>query len=111
MELSHLHNPFITQPNRTGLSSVDSKGLLVVSQKVKVRAERINQNDAKEASFNNRRQLFTLNPEQNNQISRLQNNNTSGSRVNNSSISQYLQTENIPQRNELESLLQLDIFV
>ena len=54
--------------------------------------------------------LFSLAPRQSSQLSEFQN-RESGTEATNRSISQYLETESLARREEIESLVGLDIFV
>ena len=56
------------------------------------------------------KQLFSLAPRQNRQLSEFQNRD-SDRETTNRSISQYLETESLARREEIESLAGLDIFV
>ncbi len=56
------------------------------------------------------KRLFSVNPRQSRQLSELQNSD-SGNEATNRSISQYLETESLAKREEIESLVGLDVFV
>lgn len=55
------------------------------------------------------KQLFSLSPRQSRQLTDLQN-RESGGQTTNQPISQYLQTESLAKREEIESLVGLDVF-
>jgi len=81
--------------NRT--KSDDSQSLKVESQKAIPQPEQS-------------KRLFSLSPRQNRQLSELQN-RESAREATNRSISQYLEIESLAKREEIESLVGLDVFV
>lgn len=109
MDINLAHNPFVlpassnrltesTQVESSNRSTTDVLQVNRLDSQVKSR----------QTEQSNR--LFSLNPRQSRQLSDLQNrDNSRGSQ--NLSISQYLETENIARREEIESLVGLDLFV
>lgn len=108
MDINLANNPFVLPAKNlqsaeilpVGISnrtkSDDSQPLTVESQKAIPQPEQS-------------KRLFSLSPRQSKQLSELQN-RESGRESNNRSISQYLETENLARREEIESLVGLDVF-
>ncbi len=126
MNINLANNPFVVQPGRNELVADPSSPLPAQQQDNHSRVQPVErrnldqlftitpQESQKEQSQTQRSEsnrLFTLTPRENRQVSNLQSNAANGRRSNNSSISQYLETESLAKREEIESLVRLDIFI
>ena len=104
MNISSTNNAFVIPPHRNEIASdpVRKQPADLSSEEQIPRAD--------EAEGDNGR-VFTLTPERSESINQFQNRSSLDSGSNNPSISQYLQTESLAKRDELESLVGLDLFV
>ena len=99
MPISLSNSPFIIHPRNADLPVVGSNRSLDEPK------------DSRQNQPLNDNQRFSLKPEQNQRITGLQINQSTGRHSNNPSISQYLQTQSLAKREALESLVGLDLFV
>ena len=104
-------NPFVVQPlkpRRSEFKPEENRAVQLAREK-----ERLNNSLSNPQKSNSRasesRNIFKLTPHQSQSLNNL-NSQGSNRKISNQPIAQYLQTENINQREELESLVRLDIF-
>lgn len=108
MNINLTNNPFVSPANK-----VQSTEILPVGTSNRTKPE-----DAQSQTLESQnaipqptqsKQLFSLSPRQSRQLNDLQN-RESGRETTNRSISQYLETESLERREEIESLVGLDVF-
>ena len=78
--------------------------------RVDSRTERVDDNSSR-ATRSTSNQRFVLSAEQSARLSRLRSGDSESQSVNNSSINQYLSTQSLERRAEIESLVGVDLFV
>ncbi len=109
MNINLANNPFVLPPKNIQFTEISSVGL---SNQAKPNASLAQSADSQKTipqpEQSNR--LFSLRPRQSQQSSNLQSRDASR-QTTNPSISQYLQTESLERRDEIESLVGVDVFV